>query len=168
MVRQELRQWLRRLHDEVHVTSVFVTHDQEEALEVADRIVVFNKGRIEQIGTPEEVYHHPATPFVHRFLGEVNTFHGRHLGGSAEDQQIAFVRPHEIRLARHPSDLHRIAAVVTVINAAGPVVRVELVTHEGQHPVEAELSHDQYDALQLRPGDHVHVGFNRAKSYAAT
>ena len=81
-VRKELRRWLRRLHDEMHVTSVFVTHDQEEALEVADRVVVMNEGRIEQIGTPEEVYEHPATPFVYGFLGNVNLFHGRiHQGG---------------------------------------------------------------------------------------
>ena len=82
-VRQELRQWLRRLHDEIHVTSVFVTHDQEEAFEVADRVVVMNQGRIEQDGTPEEVFEHPATPFVMNFLGQVNIFHGRVQGGKA-------------------------------------------------------------------------------------
>ena len=76
-VRKELRRWLRRLHDEIHITSVFVTHDQEEALEVADRVVVMNQGRIEQVGTPEEVYDQPATPFVYDFLGNVNLFHGR-------------------------------------------------------------------------------------------
>ena len=76
-VRKELRRWLRRLHDEMHVTSVFVTHDQEEAMEVADRVVVMNHGRIEQDGTPDEVYDHPATPFVLQFLGDVNLFHGR-------------------------------------------------------------------------------------------
>ncbi|MCS7046627.1 MAG: sulfate ABC transporter ATP-binding protein, partial [Gemmataceae bacterium] len=76
-VRKELRDWLRRLHDEIHLTSVFVTHDQEEALELADRVVVMNEARIEQIGSPEEVYHHPANPFVMKFLGQVNLFHGR-------------------------------------------------------------------------------------------
>ncbi len=76
-VRMELRRWLRQLHDEIHVTSVFVTHDQEEALEVADRVVVMNNGRIEQVGSPEEVYNHPATAFVYNFLGNVNLFHGR-------------------------------------------------------------------------------------------
>src|SRR5207249_2351221 len=81
-VRKELRRWLRRLHDEVHVTSVFVTHDQEEAMEVADRVVVMNEGRIEQEGTPAEVYEAPATPFVYSFLGDVSLFHGRlHRGG---------------------------------------------------------------------------------------
>src|SRR6185295_11923309 len=76
-VRKDLRNWLRRLHDEISVTSVFVTHDQEEALEVADRVVVMNNGKIEQIGTPEEVYARPATPFVYKFLGNVNLFRGR-------------------------------------------------------------------------------------------
>jgi len=80
-VRQELRRWLRSLHDELHITSVFVTHDQEEALELADRVVVMNEGRIEQVGKSDEVYHHPATAFVYNFLGNVNLFHGRVEGG---------------------------------------------------------------------------------------
>src|SRR5687768_7326546 len=82
-VRQELRQWLRRLHDEIRVTSVFVTHDQEEALEVSDRVVVMNQGRVEQVGTPQEVFDQPATPFVMGFLGSVNVFHGRVESGRA-------------------------------------------------------------------------------------
>ena len=96
-VRKELRRWLRRLHDEMHVTSVFVTHDQEEALEVADRVVVMNQGRIEQVGTPDEVYDHPATPFVLQFLGDVNLFHGR-LGARAGEAagEVSYVRPHEL------------------------------------------------------------------------
>jgi sulfate transport system ATP-binding protein len=112
-VRKELRRWLRQLHDEIHVTSVFVTHDQEEALEVSDRVVVINKGKVEQIGTPESVYDHPATPFVANFLGSVNLFHGRvedghlHLGDDAlalgstdgsDGKAVAFVRPHEFDL----------------------------------------------------------------------
>jgi sulfate transport system ATP-binding protein len=166
-VRKELRRWLRRLHDEVHVTSVFVTHDQEEALEVADRVVVFNQGRIEQIGTPDEVYHHPATPFVHRFLGDVNTVHGRH-GGAASDDQIAYVRPHEIRIGRAPTETHRIAAKVTVVNAAGPVVRVVLRTSLDDQQVEAELPHERQGELKLAAGDAVFVGFDRVKLYAAS
>ena len=82
-VRKELRAWLRRLHDDIHITSLFVTHDQEEALEVADRVVVMNEGKIEQIGTPDEVYDHPATPFVYQFLGDVNLFHSRVQDGRA-------------------------------------------------------------------------------------
>ena len=83
-VRKELRRWLRRLHEELNVTSIFVTHDQEEALEVADRVVVMNKGRIEQQGTPQEVWEHPASPFVYDFLGDVNLFHGRASGGQMQ------------------------------------------------------------------------------------
>ena len=92
-VRPELRRWLRRLHDEIHVTSVFVTHDQEEALEVADRIVVMNEGRIEQEGTPEEVYEHPANPFVLNFLGNVNLFHGRVHNGRAQTGRLDLAAP---------------------------------------------------------------------------
>ncbi|WP_430009692.1 sulfate/molybdate ABC transporter ATP-binding protein [Methylophaga lonarensis] len=101
-VRAELRRWLRKLHDEIHVTSVFVTHDQEEALEVSDRIVVMNHGRIEQEGTPDEVYEHPATPFVYGFLGSVNLFHGRYeqheieVGGDSN--------PHQAQLNTQGSD----------------------------------------------------------------
>src|SRR5207244_10113074 len=96
-VRKELRRWLRRLHDEIHITSVFVTHDQEEALEVADRVVVMNHGRIEQIGTPDEVYEHPATPFVLEFLGHVNRL------PAIEGGDEGFVRPHEIIVPGTPS-----------------------------------------------------------------
>src|SRR6185503_16712689 len=103
-VRKELRRWLRRLHDEVRATTVFVTHDQEEAMEVADRIVVMNKGRIEQVGTPDEVYQHPATPFVYEFLGDVNRFHGRFEGKVPEEasqlQQPGYARPHDIEIYR--------------------------------------------------------------------
>ena len=102
-VRKELRRWLRRLHDEMHVTSVFVTHDQEEAMEVADRVVVMNHGRIEQDGTPDEVYDHPATPFVLQFLGDVNLFHGRlgHAPGGARASEV------ELRAAARARDRRR-------------------------------------------------------------
>ncbi len=106
-VRHELRRWLRQLHDEVHITSVFVTHDQEEALEVADRVAVMNEGRIEQVGRPDEVYNHPITPFVYNFLGNVNLFHGRvdeatpiYEGASGEP---VFVRPHLLEIHRQPN-----------------------------------------------------------------
>jgi sulfate transport system ATP-binding protein len=115
-VRKELRRWIRRLHDEIHVTSLFVTHDQDEAMEVADRVVVMNHGRIEQVGTPTEVYEQPANPFVYDFLGNVNLFRGRIQSGRVQigsaqflvpdhaDTQdapaVAFVRPHDIKLTR--------------------------------------------------------------------
>src|SRR6195952_2683569 len=120
-VRKELRRWLRRLHDDLHVTSIFVTHDQEEALEVADQVVLMNKGKVEQLGTPDAVYNHPASPFVYGFLGNVNLFHGRvHDGvlasgdasfqvpdhaGVVDSTGIAYVRPHDLDVERYAPGL---------------------------------------------------------------
>jgi sulfate transport system ATP-binding protein len=153
-VRKELRRWLRRLHDEVHVTSVFVTHDQEEAMEVADRVVVMNHGRIEQEGTPDQVYDHPASPFVLQFLGDVNLFHGRkdHApGGSAE---ISYVRPHELEIvATAGGD----AWPVTLSQAltVGPNTRIEFKREDGSY-VDVELTREAWNGLRerlaLRPG----------------
>ncbi len=171
-VRQELRRWLRRLHDELHITSVFVTHDQEEALEVSDRIVVMNKGRVEQIGTPEEVYEHPANPFVYNFLGSVNLFHGRvHEGqaslgplavNSPEHAQtqnalaIGYVRPHDLDIQRVGNG-SSFESVVQHIHAVGPVVRVELERADTKDFVLIELTRERYYELGLRLGEHVHV-----------
>jgi sulfate transport system ATP-binding protein len=144
-VRVELRRWLRRLHDEIHVTSVFVTHDQEEALEVADRVVIMNAGRIEQIGTPDEVFHSPRTEFVMRFLGSVNQFRGR-----------ALVRPHELTVSTEPHDGSSVPAVVRRIHSAGPVVRLELVHDDGE-ALEAAVPRDRFEALDLKPGTRVYL-----------
>lgn len=158
-VRQELRRWLRRLHDEIHVTSVFVTHDQEEALEVADRIVVMDKGQIQQVGTPEEVFHNPANEFVMQFLGNVNLFHGRveHgrgffgplvLDGVSGESRSArlLVRPHQLEVTLRPQGDAAIPAWVTRVQSAGPVVKVELRGERGE-TIQAELSHDRYREL---------------------
>jgi len=172
-VRKELRRWLRRLHDEIHITSVFVTHDQEEALEVADRVAVMNEGRIEQEGTPEEVYHHPKTPFILNFLGNVNLFHGRMENGRAyigntgvevpsiafQDNQTAtvFIRPHLLDIHHHPTpDNGCFPARISHINAAGPLVRIELTSDWGD-PVEVEMTHARYRELKLHEDDHVFV-----------
>lgn len=172
-VRKELRRWLRRLHDEIHITSVFVTHDQEEALEVADRVAVMNEGRIEQEGTPEEVYHHPKTPFILNFLGNVNLFHGRIENGRAyigntgvevpsvafQDKQTAtiFIRPHLLDIRHHPTtDNGCFAARIAHINAAGPLVRVELISEWGD-PVEVEMTHARYRELKLHENDPVFI-----------
>ena len=144
-VRKELRRWLRRLHDEMHVTSVFVTHDQEEALEVADRIVVMNHGRIEQLGAPDEVYQHPATPFVYEFLGDVNLFHGRE-----------YARPHEIDVF-HESETDAIPAKVEHIAPRGAVVRVELSAKAANGTLEVELTRERQRDLALQPGQDVYV-----------
>jgi sulfate transport system ATP-binding protein len=157
-VRAELRRWLRRLHDEIHVTSVFVTHDQEEALEVADRIVVMNKGRIEQAGTPDQVYEHPANPFVLNFLGNVNLFHGRiqselEAGGNS----VAYVRSHDIEIDRSPQDSTALKAEIKHIQKLGPSVRVTLVIKENNELIEAELTRDIYQNLGLQHGESVYV-----------
>jgi sulfate transport system ATP-binding protein len=172
-VRQDLRRWLRRLHDDLHITSVFVTHDQEEALEVADRIVVMNEGRVEQIGTPEEVYDQPANPFVYNFLGNVNLFHGRvHQGrarlgplaveapehAEAQDEPAtAYVRPYDIDVQRHRNGGTTIEAVVRHVNAVGPVVRLELERNDTGDRIDAELTRERYQELALQTGEHVHV-----------
>jgi sulfate transport system ATP-binding protein len=152
-VRKELRRWLRRLHEEMQVTTVFVTHDQEEALELADQVVVMNSGRVEQIGTPDDVYHRPLTPFVCGFLGDVNIFHGRSLGDTSRDHAVA-VRPYEVDLHASRTDPDQFEGTVLRVNRAGPVVRVELAAEWGD-VVYAELSHEQSHALPLTAGRRV-------------
>ncbi|HQQ74272.1 MAG TPA: sulfate ABC transporter ATP-binding protein, partial [Pseudomonadales bacterium] len=141
-VRKELRRWLRRLHDELHITSVFVTHDQEEALEVADRIVVMNKGKVEQIGTPEQIYDEPASPFVYQFIGNVNLFHSRVHAGFArigdvelpvdehkhaqEAAAFAYVRPHDIEIQREADGGSAFRVKIAHIHTIGSLVRREL------------------------------------------
>ena len=171
-VRKELRLWLRRFHDELKITSVFVTHDQEEALDVADRVVLMNEGRVEQVGTPDEVYHHPANAFVYNFLGNVNLFHSRvdegkvYLGElpidlpaeSAPDAKSALVcvRPHFLEIEHQRNGGDNFRAKVTHINAAGPLVKVDLLTDWGE-PVHVEISHGRYSSLGLKRQDEVFV-----------
>lgn len=174
-VRKDLRRWLRRLHDEIHVTSLFVTHDQDEALEVSDRIVVMNKGIVEQVGTPTEVYDHPINPFVYNFLGHVNLFHGRIQSGqirlagaalSGADPAVAavddapaavYVRPHDIKISRMPEGDAPIAATILQISAAGPVVRLELKNQTDGSLFEVEITREQHQELRPQPGEPVHV-----------
>jgi len=160
-VRAELRRWLRRLHDEIHVTSVFVTHDQEEALEVADRIVVMNRGKIEQSGTPDQVYEHPANPFVLNFLGNVNLFHGRkHLAAGQEEageNPVSYVRSHDIEIERSRQDSTALKAEVKHIRKLGPSVRVTVAIEGNDEFIEAELTRDVFQNLGLQQGEQVFV-----------
>jgi sulfate transport system ATP-binding protein len=161
-VRQELRRWLRRLHDEVHVTSVFVTHDQEEALEVADRVVVMNHGRVEQIGTPDEVYDHPATPFVLEFLGHVNR-----LPGIDADDATIYARPHEIAVALAPEP-HAWPARLAHSATIGPMTRLEFTLADGEHPVNVEMPREAFRGLALTPGNIAYLRPTRLTRFATS
>ncbi|MDE2605078.1 MAG: sulfate ABC transporter ATP-binding protein [Burkholderiales bacterium] len=177
-VRKELRRWLRRLHDDLHVTSIFVTHDQEEALEVADRVVLMNAGRIEQVGSPQEVWDHPASPFVYGFLGDVNLFRGRahegelHVHGTrigspaladARDAAAAaYVRPHDLDVRRYTPGAGGIVVRLDRAVVVGPVARLELLPVERPKPadnggcdplIEARIPARQFREMGLREGE---------------
>lgn len=180
-VRSELRRWLRRLHDEIHVTSVFVTHDQEEALEVADCVVVMNEGQIEQVGTPEEVYEHPANPFIMNFLGNVNLFQGRvhkglaYLGGIQlaapehlavnDTAAVGYVRSHDLVVRRTPVDNADIDAKVEHIQAVGSTVRVTLRVGVNRETMEAELTREVFKELALKKGEGVYVRLRNVRIF---
>jgi len=191
-VRKELRRWLRRLHDELHVTSIFVTHDQEEALEVADRVVLMNRGVVEQVGTPQTVWDHPASPFVYGFLGDVNLFHGRahegemmlsgHLDGVAiatpehattqDAKALAFVRPHDLDVVPYRPGLAGIVATLDRAIVVGPVARLELLPEASGHAapghdtlVEAHMSANEFRDLGLKEGDKVVVSPQKARVF---
>ena len=178
-VRVELRQWLRRLHDEMHITSIFVTHDQEEAFEVADHVVVMNRGRIEQGGSPLEVFQHPANPFVMDFLGNVNVFHCRVQGGKAllgnleiacpdqgSGEARVYVRPHELEIDRVLGSEPGIEARILHVNPAGPVTKLRLSTSGSDLALNADISPERFEALALKTGDTVYVSPRRARVFA--
>ncbi|MDB5744555.1 MAG: sulfate transporter, ATPase subunit [Polaromonas sp.] len=177
-VRKELRRWLRRLHDDLHVTSIFVTHDQEEALEVADRVVLMNQGKVEQIGSPQQVWDHPASPFVYGFLGDVNLFHGRaHEGeiqldgmkldspehGSAQNAKaFAYVRPHDFEVQRYSPGADGIVATLDRAIVIGPVARLELIPVDAHKQtanpstdtlIEAQMPSQKFRDMGLKEGE---------------
>lgn len=189
-VRKELRRWLRRLHDELHVTSIFVTHDQEEALEVADRVVLMNAGKVEQVGSPQEVWDHPASPFVYGFLGDVNMFHGRahqgevHLEGLQLDspehadaqnaKAFAYVRPHDLDVQRYSPGAQGIVVQLSRAIVVGPIARLELIPVEGNQPtdnankdpiIEAQIPAQQFRDLGFREGETLVVTPRRARVF---
>lgn len=178
-VRQGLRTWLRQLHDRLHMTTILVTHDQEEALEVADRVVVMNQAKIEQIGTPEEVFHHPASEFVMDFLGSVNVFHGRiekgqallggtsvQVAGGAPDVAAAnvYARPHELEIERQRNGAPSIAARISRINPAGSLTRVSLAGGDGRE-IQVDLPYERFRELQLVPGEDVFVVVKQVRAF---
>jgi sulfate transport system ATP-binding protein len=183
-VREELRTWLRRLHDEVRMTTLLVTHDQEEAMELADRIVVMNRGAVEQEGTPSEIYDSPATPFVASFIGSSNRLEGRIAGGRTEleghdlgwsppanggspDATIdAFVRPHDVEVKRPSNaDDRGIPAAVVRTTRLGWQVKIELEL-PSTRMLTVHYGKEQADAIDVRPGDKVLLQLRGAKLFA--
>jgi sulfate/thiosulfate transport system ATP-binding protein len=174
-VRQNLRRWLRRLHDEIHVTSVLVTHDQEEALEVADRVVIMNEGAVEQVGTPDEVFHKPASPFVMDFLGNVNLFRARidaasgkaawALGTSESGKEARIlVRPHDLDITLSPNGASALRARIIRIQTAGPLVKVELVSEAGEEVI-VDLPHEKFHELAIHKDDFVFVSMKDSRVF---
>ena len=167
-VRRDLRDWLRRLHDEVHVTTVFVTHDQEEAMEISDEIVVMSNGRVEQVGSSAEIYENPATPFVMSFIGAVNvlspdnTWKSLHRDAPAHGE--VFLRPHDIEIVTTHAD-GSVAATVNHIIHLGWTIRVELTLGDGQ-PITAHINREQYHHLGLQPGQTVYLQAKLIRSFA--
>ncbi len=160
-VRKELRAWLRRLHDEVHVTTVFVTHDQEEAMEVSDQIVVMNHGKVEQIGTPAEIYDRPATAFVMGFVGPVNVVVPNDRNGN---QEQVFIRPQDILIELEPNESTFPARINRLIHL-GWEIQVELILDDGQVLI-AHLTRDRFNTLNLAPQQRVHVEPKDSKSFS--
>ncbi|MFA6287893.1 MAG: sulfate ABC transporter ATP-binding protein [Opitutaceae bacterium] len=175
-VRKELRRWLRQFQDEIGITTVFVTHDQEEALEIADEVIVMNNAKIEQVGSPQDVYDHPATPFVYQFLGNVNKLQLPWRGISAgetdspitdEANKAAFVRPHELEVLRHRAGTGTEGEPVVVrsIHAAGSIARITVLRGASEY-IDVELSRQQLEELELAVDDSVFLRVRRSRTFA--
>ena len=182
-VRKELRAWLRRLHDEINIACVFVTHDQEEALEVSDRVAIMDKGQIEQVGTPEGVYDSPANPFVYNFLGNVNLFHGRvHHGkarigdieidapdhqGASDSPAVVYSRPHELEVSRERYGADAISASIVRIQSVGHNVKLRLKRGDTDQFLEAEIPKDRQREMEFKIGESVFVKPRQVRVFIA-
>jgi sulfate transport system ATP-binding protein len=180
-VRKDLRKWIRELHDKIQITSVFVTHDQEEALEVADSIVIMDNGIIQQAGNPMDVYDNPANPFVYNFLGNVNLFNARKVNGrikifnvdisnKTEDYKnpgdiTGYVRPHDILIFRSKEKENLVECMVYHVHGVGALIKVDLRSSEFRQSIEAELSREEYSKLKLRRGDKVYIDIKNLKIF---
>lgn len=185
-VRKELRRWLRKVHDEFHITSVFVTHDQEEALDISDRVVIMNDGRIEQVGTPEAVYEMPENPFVYDFLGTVNQFKGLLDSGYIYDGNfkfevpgdvktiktaasgVGFARPHHFIVEKTPNDESGIHCQAEHIRAIGSTVQLELKRTDTGDIIEIELTKEYFLKLQITVGDDLYVRPKQLKVFCSS
>jgi len=175
-VRKDLRRWLRKFHEEIHLTTLFVTHDQEEALEIADQVVIMNNARVEQVGTPQQVYDQPASPFVYQFLGNVNILRaqaladaGAHVPRTAtvEANGQVYVRPHDIEVVRYEPGAPGIAAVLRYVHCAGPAAKLTLEQVQTRETVEVETSRVTLVNLDLKVGDLVNLRLRQGHSFDA-
>lgn len=163
-VRKELRRWIRRLHEEIHLNTIFVTHDQEEALDVADRIVIMNEGRMEQSGTAQEVYDAPRNLFVYRFLGDINLLRSCKSNDQNAESPV-YARPHELWLTREPEEANSVEAVITHIRFMGSLVKVQLDSVNSGDLLEVELTRAQYQAWLFQTGERVYVRSKNAACF---
>ncbi|MEO6569640.1 MAG: sulfate ABC transporter ATP-binding protein [Opitutaceae bacterium] len=173
-VRKELRRWLRKFHEEIHLTTLFVTHDQEEALEIADEVVIMNQAKVEQVGTPQEVYDRPASPFVYEFLGNVNILRAQALAlAGAHDASAptleangqVYVRPHDIEVLPHETGAPGITAVLRYIHAAGPQARLTVEQVQTRETIEVEISRSALAGFALKVGDLVNLRLRQGHSF---
>ncbi|WP_028983535.1 sulfate/molybdate ABC transporter ATP-binding protein [Sporolactobacillus terrae] len=180
-VRKELRYWLRELHESVKVTSIFVTHDQEEAFEVADRVVIIQNGKIEQIGTPEQVYNHPANPFVYDFIGSANKFEGKIINGTfidgsfeteapidpnIESAGLGFVRPYHFIIEKDRSGKYSIPVQIKHIHAVGPTVHLEVERSDSHHVLNIEVNWEEFSLLNLKKDQTIHIKPKKVQIFA--
>ncbi|HWL17853.1 MAG TPA: sulfate ABC transporter ATP-binding protein [Opitutus sp.] len=173
-VRKELRRWLRRFHEEIHLTTLFVTHDQEEALEIADEVVIMNNARVEQVGSPQEVYDRPASPFVYEFLGNVNVLRARTLadagvassGAAVAANGQVYVRPHDIEVLPDEPGSTGVVAVLRYIHAAGAQARLTLEQVQSREPIEVEIARIELTRLGLKVNDLVRLRLRQSHTFA--